>query len=117
MKGTFRLAVLPTIAPYLLPRFFQQVSEKHPDLDIRILEMQTAPTTKALLNGEIDAAIIANQPTGGAATGRHPILRTVLCLRSPLTKACSRKEMVRSADISDERLWLLDEWTLFPSIS
>ena len=63
LKGTFRLAVLPTIAPYLLPRFFQQVSEKHPDLDIRILEMQTAPTTKALLNGEIDAAIIANQPT------------------------------------------------------
>lgn len=53
LKGTFRLAVLPTIAPYLLPRFFQQVSEKHPDLDIRILEMQTAPTTKALLNGEI----------------------------------------------------------------
>ena len=38
LKGTFRLAVLPTIAPYLLPRFFQQVSEKHPDLDIRILE-------------------------------------------------------------------------------
>ena len=37
LKGTFRLAVLPTIAPYLLPRFFQQVSEKHPDLDIRIL--------------------------------------------------------------------------------
>ena len=25
LKGTFRLAVLPTIAPYLLPRFFQQL--------------------------------------------------------------------------------------------
>ena len=23
LKGTFRLAILPTIAPYLLPRFFQ----------------------------------------------------------------------------------------------
>ena len=63
LKGTFRLAVLPTIAPYLLPRFFQQVSGKYPELDIRILEMQTAPTMKALMNGEIDAAIIANQPT------------------------------------------------------
>ena len=29
LKGTFRLAVLPTIAPYLLPRFFQQLSEKY----------------------------------------------------------------------------------------
>ena len=87
LKGTFRLAVLPTIAPYLLPRFFQQVSEKHPDLDIRILEMQTAPTTKALLNGEIDAAIIANQPT----------------------------EVQLQGDILyyDERLWLLDEGHCF----
>ena len=63
LKGTFRLAVLPTIAPYLLPRFFQQLSEKHTDLDIRMLEMKTAPTMAALQNGEIDAAIIANQPT------------------------------------------------------
>ena len=63
LKGTFRLAVLPTIAPYLLPRFFQQIMEKHPDLDIRILEMQTAPTIQALIKGDIDAAIIANQPT------------------------------------------------------
>ena len=63
LKGTVRLAVLPTIAPYLLPRFFQQLSEKHTDLDIRMLEMNTAPTMAALQNGEIDAAIIANQLT------------------------------------------------------
>ena len=49
LKGTFRLAVLPTIAPYLLPRFFQQLSEKHTDLDIRMLEMKTAPTMACLL--------------------------------------------------------------------
>ena len=63
LKGTFRLAVLPTIAPYLLPRFFQQLSEKHTDLDIRMLEMISSPTMAALQNGEIDAAIIANKPT------------------------------------------------------
>ena len=62
LSGVFRLGVLPTIAPYLLPRFFQQLSEKHTDLDIRMLEMKTAPTMAALQNGELDAAIIANQP-------------------------------------------------------
>ena len=40
LKGTFRLAVLPTIAPYLLPRFFQQVSEKHPDQLMRFCQME-----------------------------------------------------------------------------
>ncbi len=44
LSGTFRLAVLPTIAPYLLPRFFAQLTERYPDLAIRILEMKTAPS-------------------------------------------------------------------------
>ncbi len=43
LKGTFRLAVLPTIAPYLLPRFFHKLTGSHPEMDIRILEMKTQP--------------------------------------------------------------------------
>ena len=112
LKGTFRLAVLPTIAPYLLPRFFQQVSEKHPDLDIRILEMQTAPTTKALLNGEIDAAIIANQPTEVQLQGDILYYEQFYAYVAR-NESVFKKEMVRSADISDERLWLLDEGHCF----
>ena len=49
LSGTFRLAVLPTIAPYLLPRFFPQLMEKYPDLDIRGMEMKTPDIRKALL--------------------------------------------------------------------
>ena len=112
LKGTFRLAVLPTIAPYLLPRFFQQVSEKHPDLDIRILEMQTAPTTKALLNGEIDAAINANQPTEVQLQG-DILYDDQFYAYVARNESVFKKEMVRSADISDERLWLLDEGHCF----
>lgn len=97
LKGTFRLAVLPTIAPYLLPRFFQQVSEKHPDLDIRILEMQTAPTTKALLNGEIDAAIIANQPTEVQLQGDILYYEQFYAYVAR-NESVFKKEMVRSAE-------------------
>ena len=39
LTGTFHLGVLPTIAPYLLPRFFPQMMEKYPGLDIRVTEM------------------------------------------------------------------------------
>ena len=101
LKGTFRLAVLPTIAPYLLPRFFQQVSEKHPDLDIRILEMQTAPTTKALLNGEIDAAIIANQPTEVQLQGDILYYEQFYAYVAR-NESVFKKEMVRSADFRDQ---------------
>ena len=104
--------MLPTIAPYLLPRFFQQISEKHPDLDIRILEMQTAPTMKALLNGEIDAAIIANSPTEMQLQGDILYYEQFYAYVAR-NESVFKKDMVRSADISDERLWLLDEGHCF----
>ena len=41
LTGTFKLGILPTVAPYLLPRFFPQLMKKYPDLDIRVIEMKT----------------------------------------------------------------------------
>ena len=60
LSGTFRLAVLPTIAPYLLPRFFPQLMEKYPELDVRVTEMKTKDIRQALRDGEVDAAILAS---------------------------------------------------------
>ena len=112
LKGTFRLAVLPTIAPYLLPRFFQQLSEKHTDLDIRMLEMKTAPTMAALQNGEIDAAIIANQPTESNLQGDILYYEQFFGYVAH-NESIFKKDLIRSADINDERLWLLDEGHCF----
>lgn len=78
LKGTFRLAVLPTIAPYLLPRFFQQLSEKHPELDIRILEMKTAPTMSAILNGEIDGRYLPTNRQKSSCRAIHYIMNNSL---------------------------------------
>ena len=61
LAGVFRLGVLPTIAPYLLPRFFPQLMEKHPELDIRVTEMKTQDIQQALHAGDLDAAIIASK--------------------------------------------------------
>ena len=112
LKGTFRLAVLPTIAPYLLPRFFQQLSEKHTDLDIRMLEMKTAPTMAALQNGEIDAAIIANQPTESYLQGDILYYEQFFGYVAH-NESIFKKDLIRTADINDERLWLLDEGHCF----
>ena len=61
LAGVFHLGVLPTIAPYLLPRFFPQLMEKYPELDIRVTEMKTQNIQQALHAGDIDAAIIASK--------------------------------------------------------
>ena len=59
LSGIFKLGILPTIAPYLLPRFFPQLMKKYPQLDIRVVEMKTNDIKKALQTGDIDAGIVA----------------------------------------------------------
>lgn len=112
LKGSFRLAVLPTIAPYLLPRFLQHIAEQHAELDIRILEMQTAPTLESLSKGEIDAAIIANAPTEPQLQGTFLYYEEFFGYISR-NEAIFENDLIRSADIKDERLWLLDEGHCF----
>lgn len=112
LKGTFRLSVLPTIAPYLLPRFFQQLAEEHEDLDIRVQEMQTIPTITALINGDIDAAIIASQPIEQQLQGETLYYEAFFGYVSPQENVF-KNELIRSSDISGERLWLLDEGHCF----
>ena len=62
----------------------------------------------AILNGEIDAAIIANQPTENQIQGDtlyYEQFFGYVAKNDPVFK----KDMIRTADISDEHLWLLDE--------
>ena len=47
LAGTFSLGILPTIAPYLLPRFFTRLQREHPEADIRVVEMKTADIKRA----------------------------------------------------------------------
>jgi LysR family hydrogen peroxide-inducible transcriptional activator len=112
VTGTFRLAVLPTIAPYLVPRFFLKLSEKHKELDIHILEMKTTPTLAALLNGEIDAAIIASQPVEAELKGETLYYEQFVGYVSR-NEPIFKNDLIRTSDVSGERLWLLDEGHCF----
>jgi LysR family hydrogen peroxide-inducible transcriptional activator len=110
--GVFRLAILPTIAPYLVPRFFLKLKAKHKDLDVHILEMKTTPTIAALLNGEIDAAILASQPIESELRGQtlyYEQFFGYVSRNEPIFK----NELIRTSDVNGERLWLLDEGHCF----
>lgn len=112
IKGVFRLAILPTIAPYLLPRFFPKLMEDYPDLDIRVTEMKTQDVLVALAAGKVDAAILATVVTDKSLQAETLFYEQFLgyvARKEPIFK----NEMIRSTDISGERLWLLDEGHCF----
>src|SRR5690348_4007720 len=48
IEGEYRLAVIPTLAPYLLPRFLNAFLEKHPGTSFTVMEMQTEEIIRQL---------------------------------------------------------------------
>ncbi len=111
-EGAFRIGILPTIAPYLLPRFFPQLMADHPEMNLHIVEMQTADIKKALLRGELDAAILVS------LDGMDNYVQTPLYYEQFLayvsrTDRLFAKQAIRTADLTGETLWLLDEGHCF----
>ena len=112
LTGTFKLGILPTVAPYLLPRFFPQLMKKYPDLDIRVVEMKTNDIKKALQTGEIDAGIVASLACMEELR-QTPLFYEQFFAYVSREDALFNNEVIRTSDLNGEQLWLLDEGHCF----
>ncbi len=59
LTGELRLGVIPTIAPFLLPKALPGLKRKYPALDLYLVEDQTARIYERLKNGELDVIMLA----------------------------------------------------------
>lgn len=112
LGGTFRLGILPTIAPYLLPRFFPQLMKKYPQLNISVVEMKTSAIKQALQTGEIDAGIVASLSEMDEFN-KTTLFYDQFFAYVARQEALFAHEVIRTADLGSEQLWLLDEGHCF----
>jgi LysR family hydrogen peroxide-inducible transcriptional activator len=59
LAGPLRLGVIPTIAPYLLPRALPALRQAYPDLRLYLREDMSAALCEGLARGTLDAALLA----------------------------------------------------------
>lgn len=59
VSGTLVLGVIPTVAPYLVPRLVAEMRSRYPRVSLEVREMQTAEITAALSHDALDCAIVA----------------------------------------------------------
>ncbi len=59
LEGRFRLGVIATVGPYLLPRVLMDLERAHPQLDIEIREGLTEGLLEDVQEHRLDAAVIA----------------------------------------------------------
>lgn len=106
--GELRLGVIPTLAPYLIPRFVQPLGDKHPGLELVVQELVTADIITHLRQDQLDAGLIATTP-------RAPWLMQQRLFDEPFVAYVSahhrlaRHDVVRAADLALDDLWLLTE--------
>lgn len=110
MVGRLRIGVIPTIAPYLLPRIIGQLQAAHRGLDIRVRETLTPKLIRELAEGRLDTAIVA-LPVSEPSFTEVALFSEEFVLVRP---AAERANPVPSADsLREMRLLLLEEGHCF----
>lgn len=109
VKGVFRLGIIPTVSPYLLPKLMQVHSENRYDIGIVISELTTDMILKGLLNNSLDGGILAT-PLKEAAIKEHPLYyEQFYAYISPCETALWAKTALNESDLNSATLWMLDE--------
>ncbi|MGF1525409.1 MAG: LysR substrate-binding domain-containing protein [Candidatus Competibacterales bacterium] len=86
LSGPFRLGVIPTVAPYLLPEVMVRVTRRLPSLELIPREAVTPQLMEELHAGALDAAIAA-LPISEAALTQWPLFSENFILVRPRSQA------------------------------
>ena len=112
IKGVFRLGIIPTIAPYLLPLFIEGFSQKYPALELIIDELQTDQLEEKLKKDELDAGILAT-PLHSTNLLERPIYYEPFVGYLSKDHRLSEGEMIKPEQLETSDLFLLKEGHCF----
>src|SRR5271167_3279752 len=116
LRGSVAVGVIPTVAPYLIPRYTAAFAKKYPDAKLRIVEERTSILVEGLRDLSIDVAILA-------LPSRHKELELFPIRTEPLFAALSRKHPLASAkslalkDLRGESFVMLRDGHCFRDLS
>lgn len=108
LAGRLRLALLPTIGPYLLPLVAARIRRKLPRLELLLYEYQTGPMLDHLHAGEIDVGILALPVPADGLVDRQ-LFDEPFVVAVPEGNPLASRKALKSADLDGETLLLLED--------
>ncbi|MBS1741136.1 MAG: hydrogen peroxide-inducible genes activator [Bacteroidetes bacterium] len=108
LEGSFRLAVIPTVAPYIIPALLESYGNNNPDVQLQVKEMETNQIIIALRNNEIDAALLST-PLEEPGLKEYPIFFEPFVGYFSKQDSALKKKMISPSDIDLGQIWLLNE--------
>ena len=108
LTGTLHLAIIPTIAPYLLPRFIASFKQLYPELSLKISEMHTDTIIEKLRIAEIDMAILST-PLNDPKILEIPLYYEKFAAYISPTEPIYERIELSANDMPLDKLWVLEE--------
>ncbi|GHT11812.1 transcriptional regulator [Bacteroidia bacterium] len=107
VKGSFKLGIIPTIAPYLVPTMLGNRQENYSEFELVLKESTTNNLIKEILNGTLDGGVLAG-PLNHPKLVEYPVYyEKFYAYVSPLDNLYQEKEIdLEKIDIS--QVWLLE---------
>ncbi|MGE0771467.1 MAG: LysR substrate-binding domain-containing protein [Cyclobacteriaceae bacterium] len=114
LNGELKMAIIPTVAPYLIPLFLQKFFEKQPGIHLTLNEWTTDVIVEQLKRGQIDVGILVT-PLHDVSIKEDPLFYEEFVVYASKSNALHKKNFVLADDIDVKKLWLLQEGHCFRS--
>ncbi len=108
LTGMFRLGVIPTIGPYILPALLPKVRSAFPKVELYLREEKTADLVRRLRAGQLDLALLA-LPIAGDDLHSMALFDDPFVLAMPANDRLAERERITEADLAERQVLLLDD--------
>jgi len=112
IAGDFRLAIIPTVASSLLPRFLKCFLEEYPKVNLHVEELQTKVILERLKNGMLDAGILAT-PLKQDGIIEKPLYYEPFMAFIPKEHRLFPEKFIDNSDLKENDILLLHEGHCF----
>jgi len=108
LAGELKIGVIPTVAPYLLPRVIMNFTAKYPRVKLLIWEYTTEQIIHNLKIGLLDCGILST-PLEDKSLQETPLFYETFVVYCSKSSSLNKAENITAENINMEELWLLNE--------
>lgn len=107
LSGSLKIGILPTVAPYLVPKFIYQFKKDYPQVTLKIFELRNSALINSVNTSSIDMAILSSSISSSSLLEIPLYYEKFVAYMSP---QCHYTQTVLQADnMPEEDLWVLQE--------
>lgn len=109
MSGELRLGLIPTVAPYLLPRIMPQLFQQFPDMGWQLEEQQTSVLLNQLRDGQLDALLLAWLPNEMQGLAHFTLYHEPLWLACANGHPINQQEAINLTQLDGQTVLMLED--------